>query len=53
MYDFVTPINIAFSKDGNYLYVSDSSYGEIREYDSKTLKVNRTFKLNKGVFGFK
>lgn len=50
--EFSTPRNIAFSKEGNYFYVSDSSYGTIREFDSKTLKVTNTFELEQGVFGF-
>ena len=50
--EFVTPRNIAFSKDGSHFYVSDSSYGSIREFDSKTLELTRTFELKQGVFGF-
>ncbi len=50
--DFVTPRNIAFSKDGKYFYISDSSYGNIREFDASTLKETRKFDLEKGVFGF-
>ncbi len=50
--EFVTPRNIAFSKDGSHFYVSDSSYGSIREFDSKSLEVTRTFELKQGVFGF-
>lgn len=50
--EVVTPRNIAFSKDGTVFYISDSSYGNIREYDSKTFKLLRTFPLAKGVFGF-
>lgn len=50
--EVVTPRNIAFSKDGTVFYISDSSYGNIREYDSRTFKLLRTFPLAKGVFGF-
>lgn len=51
--DFVTPRNIAFSKDGKFFYVSDSSYGNIREYDAQSLELKRTFPLEQGVFGFR
>ena len=50
--EFVTPRHIAFSKDGKHFYASDSSYGSIREFDSATLEVTNTFKLEQGVFGF-
>lgn len=50
--DVVTPRNIAFSKDGSVFYISDSSYGNIREYDSGSFRLLRTFPLKKGVFGF-
>lgn len=50
--EFVTPRNIAFSIDGKHFYISDSSYGSIREFDSSTLEESREFKLEKGVFGF-
>lgn len=49
---FVTPRNIAFSKDGKYFYVSDSSYGSIREFSAETLELTNTFHLEQGVFGF-
>ncbi len=50
--DFITPRNIEFSKDGKHFYISDSTYGNIREYESETLKLTRTFNLEQGVFGF-
>lgn len=50
--EFVTPRNIAFSKDGSHFYISDSTYGNIREYSVETLELTRTFDLEQGVFGF-
>ena len=50
--EFVTPRNISFSKDGKHFYVSDSSYGSVREFDSRSLNNTRSFDLEKGVFGF-
>lgn len=50
--EFVTPRNIAFSKDGKYFYISDSTYGNIREFNSETFELTRTFELEQGVFGF-
>lgn len=52
LYDFVTPRHTAFSKDGTRFYISDSSYGNIREFDAKTLEELRSFQVGKGVFGF-
>lgn len=49
---FITPRNIAFSKDGSKFYVSDSTYGNIREFDSNTLEKLRAFDVHQGVFGF-
>lgn len=50
--DVVTPRHIAFSKDGTRFYLSDSSYGTIREYDTNTLEQLGSFDVGKGVFGF-
>lgn len=49
---FVTPRNIAFSKDGKSFFVSDSSLGNIQEIDIETFKTKKIYKLKKGVFGF-
>ncbi len=50
--EFVTPRNIAFAKDGSHFYISDSTYGNIREYSAETFELTRTFDLEQGVFGF-
>ena len=50
--EFVTPRHIAFSENGKYFYISDSSYGLIREFETETLKEVRSFDVGKGVFGF-
>ncbi len=50
--EFVTPRNIAFSKDNSHFYISDSTYGNIREFNSETFELTRTFDLEQGVFGF-
>lgn len=50
--EFVTPRHIAFSKDGSRFYVSDSSYGSIREFDSATRSLVKTYPLEQGAFGF-
>lgn len=50
--EVVTPRHVEFSKDNKYFYISDSSYGSIREFDAKTLEEVRSFDVGKGVFGF-
>lgn len=50
--EVVTPRHVAFSKNGDKFYISDSTYGTIREFDSLTLNELRSFEVGQGVFGF-
>ena len=50
--EFVTPRHIAFSENGKYFYISDSSYGLIREFETETLKKLASF-IQFSIFGLR
>lgn len=49
---FLSPRNIAFSKDSSSFFVSDSSLGSIQEFDVMTFERIANYPMKKGVFGF-
>lgn len=49
---FLSPRNIAFSKDSSSFFVSDSSLGSIQEFDVMTFERIANYPMEKGVFGF-
>lgn len=49
---FLSPRNIAFSKDSSSFFISDSSLGSIQEFDVMTFERIANYPMKKGVFGF-
>lgn len=49
---FLSPRNIALSKDSSSFFVSDSSLGSIQEFDAMTFERIANYQMKKGVFGF-
>ncbi len=48
---FVTPRNILFSPDGEFLYISDSSLGVIFKFDATNFKLLTKYTVGPGAFG--
>lgn len=48
---FVTPRNLLFSRDGKNLYATDSTLGEVIEFETKSFSVTRRFAIGAGAFG--